>query len=84
MRSDQREPAAVSGKCTYRGSEAMSYGGEQPYHSGSASPVRGDLQERLLIRLNYDRAHPIFAPLAWVACLLFGAAFWLTVFRWLF
>lgn len=61
----------------------MTYRGEQPYRS-SAAPARDDLEERFLLRLNDGRAHPIFAPLAWVACLLFGAAFWLTVARWLF
>ncbi len=30
------------------------------------------------------RAHPIFAPVAWVACLLGGAAFWVAVFRTVF
>ncbi len=62
----------------------MSYGGEQNLDSSSAGPARGNLQEQLLIRLNHDRARPLFALLAWVACLLFGAAFWVAVVRCLF
>jgi hypothetical protein len=29
-------------------------------------------------------AHPLFAPLAWIACLLAGAVFWVAVFRFIF
>jgi hypothetical protein len=29
-------------------------------------------------------AHPLFAPLAWIGCLLAGAMFWIAVFRLLF
>jgi hypothetical protein len=31
-----------------------------------------------------DRAHPLFAPLAWIGCLLTGAVFWVAVFRFIF
>ena len=30
------------------------------------------------------RPHPIIAPLAWIACLLAGAAFWIAVFSLIF
>ena len=29
-------------------------------------------------------AHPLFAPLAWIGCLLAGAVFWIAVFRFIF
>ncbi len=33
------------------------------------------------LRQNHDRAHPIYAPLAWIVCLLLGAAFWIAVIQ---
>ena len=33
---------------------------------------------------NDLRPHPIIAPLAWIICLLAGAAFWFAVFKLIF
>ncbi len=46
------------------------------FHLGMRpKPSRGD---------EAYRPHPIFAPLAWICCLLIGAAFWLAVYRLIF
>jgi len=30
------------------------------------------------------RAHPLFAPLAWISCFFAGAVFWVAVFKFIF
>ncbi len=43
--------------------------------------VRLDALVRRPIRHNQGGAHPFYAPLAWIFCLLLGAAFWIAVIR---
>ena len=33
---------------------------------------------------DIPRPHPVIAPLAWIVCLLAGAAFWIAVFSLIF
>jgi hypothetical protein len=55
-------------------------------------PWESDRGEALHLSMRPDpachgdrrRAHALFAPLAWIGCLLAGAVFWVAVFRFIF
>ena len=59
------------------------------YHPG---PWESDREEPLHLSMGPEpacdgdshKAHPLFAPLAWIGCLLAGAVFWVAVFRVIF
>ncbi len=44
---------------------------------------REDPREALYIARNGNGAHPVLAPVAWIACLLSGVAFWIILIRYL-
>ncbi len=73
--ANQQVHGATTGDC-----DAMSFD-EGPWQSdGGTSGFRG-LQQEPWQRIAAPRAHPVFAPLAWLACLLAGAAFWAAVLK---
>ena len=56
------------------------------YHPGPWEREREEalhlsMQPESAWRGDSHAAHPLFAPLAWIACLLAGAVFWVAVFR---